>query len=210
MTEFVAKKILVFGSSSNKTAQHLLDGSFQLGELIAESGHVLVFGGGRMGCMGAVQNGSFSKGGRIIGVIHEVFLPGNQTTGRFEQLLIASGPTLTDRKRLLYENCDAIIVLPGGVGTFDELFETTCLRALKMNNFHNIPICLLNINGFFDHTVLQMQRAAEDGVLYGDVESYFHVANSPRDALDWTLGELASAKATAISDTDEKGHGQST
>lgn len=208
--EQTIKRICVFGSSSQKTSHVLLEGSFRLGECIADSGHTLVFGGGRHGCMGAVQRGCRSKDGKVIGIVHEIFLPGNETAGLFDDLIVASGPTLTDRKRLLYEHTDAIIVLPGGVGTFDELMETTCMRSLRMNNFENVPICILNIDGFYDHTVAQMRRAAADGVLYGEVEAYFHVSNTPEEALAYCLSELGltksdkPAEASVISETDEK------
>jgi hypothetical protein len=160
--------------------------------------------------MGAVQRGCRSKNGKVIGIVHEIFLPGNETADLFDDLIVASGPTLTDRKRLLYEHTDAIIVLPGGVGTFDELFESTCMRSLRMNNFENVPICLLNIDGFYDHTVAQMRRAAADGVLYGEVEAYFHVVNTPEEALAFCLAEMGLsgvervAEGSAISETDEK------
>ncbi|CAM9441848.1 unnamed protein product, partial [Ectocarpus fasciculatus] len=189
----MSTRICVFGSSSTKTADVLKQGSFALGEIIAETKNTLVFGGGRHGCMGAVQDGCRSKSGDIIGICHETFLPGNETAGLFTKLIVSTGPTLQDRKKSLYEHSDCIIVLPGGVGTFDELFETICLRSLRMSNFENIPICLLNINGFFDHTVAQMERAAADGVLYGEVPAYFHVTSEPQEAVDWCLSQLHAA-----------------
>lgn len=189
----MSKKICVFGSSSARTADVLKDGSFALGEIIAETNNTLVFGGGRHGCMGSCQDGCRSKGGEIIGIVHETFLAGNETAGLFSKLIVSTGPNLQDRKKNLYEHSDCIIVLPGGVGTFDELFETVCLRSLRMDNFENIPICLLNLNGFFDHTIAQMERAAADGVLYGDVSAYFHIASEPRDAVNWCLSQLHAA-----------------
>jgi uncharacterized protein (TIGR00730 family) len=196
-------RICVFGSSSAKTADALKQGSFALGEIIAETNNTLVFGGGRHGCMGSVQDGCRSKNGEIVGIVHECFLSGNETAGLFTKLIVSTGLTLQDRKKSLYEHSDCIIVLPGGVGTFDELFETICLRSLKMSNFENIPICVLNINGFFDHTIAQMERAAADGVLYGDVPAYFHVAVDPRDAVAWCLEQIRTASSPSIATSNE-------
>ena len=90
------------------------------------------------------------------------------------------------------------------MGTFDELMETVCLRSLRMNNFDHIPICLLNTNGFYDATVQQMNRAADEGLLYGSVESYFHICDTPEEALQWCLCELSAGRnAAAIGQSDE-------
>lgn len=77
------------------------------------------------------------------------------------------------------------LCFPGGVGTFDELWEAICAKSLSMKGLSNKPICLVNTNGFYDGFIMQMQRASEDKLLYNKVEEYFHVSNTPQDALEW-------------------------
>lgn len=177
-------RVCVFGSSSNKTPEKYLKCGRELGLLIASSGDLCVNGGGAFGCMGAVNQGAREGNGQILGVIHDKFTV-EEEDKRVNNMIVSSGDTLSERKQMLVDNCDCIIVLPGGVGTLDELWETTCNRSLHMGGMDRIPICVLNVDGYFDGCVAQLQRAYKDGLLYMQCEDYFHVETTAKDAMMW-------------------------
>ena len=215
--------VCVFGSSSKSTKQRYVEESVELGELIAESGHICVNGAGRFGCMGGLNDGCKSKNGLIKGIIHRQFCVDFKEHPVIKDLLIVDGEDLTERKKGLFDNSDCLIVLPGGCGTFDELWEAVSYSSLGMRGMAGKPICLLNIDGFYDGFLAQMHRAYHDGVLYHDVEEYFHVENTAAAALKWSLAavdrmraeiagqggknaklERVIARSTTISDSDQQ------
>ena len=139
--EFLSKqsdeplKITCYGSSSSATPVEYLAEAEMLGRALALRGHTCVNGAGSAGCMAAMNDGASDEGGDIVGVIHEMFVvDGSDWTteeggahsafhGGKRTILVASGNDLRERKRLLVENADALVVLPGGPGTFDEVRE---------------------------------------------------------------------------------------
>lgn len=178
-------KFCVFGSSSKKTPQKYIDVAYRLGQVIGENGDICVNGAGRFGAMGAASSGCRSKNGKVIGIIHESFVVDNEEDSLIDDLIISRGPDLSERKQLLIDNGDAIIVLPGGVGTFDEMWDAICSKSLSMKNLKNKPISILNADGFYDGSIAQLKRAFEDELLYGDMNSYFHVATTPEEAVSY-------------------------
>ena len=158
-------RICVFGSSSNKTPNEYLKLSEELGALIASNGHLCVNGGGAAGCMGALNRGVRSKGGQILGVIHDMFSVETED-GLIQEMIVSNGDTLSERKQMLVTNSDCIIVLPGGVGTLDELWESVCNKSLHLGGMEKVPICVLNYNGYFDGSIAQLERASKDKLLY--------------------------------------------
>lgn len=136
-------RICCYGSSSPDTPQEYLDQAYSLGKILALRGHVCVNGAGAFGCMGAMNQGAADHDGHIVGVVHEMFeVDGAIWTDKNDQhfrvskteepcgavvknakreLLIASGDDLQERKKMLVKDADALIVLPGGPGTWDEL-----------------------------------------------------------------------------------------
>lgn len=190
-------KITVFGSSSPKTAQKYLDAAFDLGKRIAESKCICVNGGGKFGVMGALNEGCRKSKGYVIGVIHERFVV-EQEDQALSQLLVCQGNDLNERKQLLFDYGECIIVAPGGVGTLDEMWDAICGKSLKMKGLDHKPICLLNIDGYFDGSIQQMKQAYQDSLLYSVIEDYFHVVNTPEEAVDWCINERSLATQKAI------------
>lgn len=186
--------ICVFGSSSQGTKSVYVDEAYKLGELIAEQGYTCVNGAGKYGVMGGVNNGCFQRGGKILGVIHNIFCVDSSEHPTIKDLVIVGGIDLYERKLQLFDNSDCIMVLPGGVGTFDELWDGISSRSLGMKGMTIKPICVVNINGFYDGSLLQMKRAFEDGILYQDVEEYFHVEDNVTDALQWCVDAVHSSR----------------
>ena len=132
-------RVCCYGSSSPKTPDKYMKEAYQLGLLLAKRGHTLVNGAGAHGCMSAMNNGAVAGDGHIVGVMHEMFVvdgadwlgvcgthdafrkKSQDGTGPIREILIAGGDDLQERKKLLVDKADALIVLPGGPGTFDEV-----------------------------------------------------------------------------------------
>ena len=182
-------RVCVFGSSSNRTPEAYLKVSEELGKLIAEKNYLCVNGGGAHGCMGALNRGARAKNGKILGVIHDMFTVETED-GLIQEMLISNGDTLSERKQLLVNNSDCVIVLPGGVGTLDELWESTCNKSLHLGGMEKIPICILNINGYYNGSIEQLKRAGKDNLLYQAVEEYLHVETTPLEALNWCFKQI--------------------
>mmetsp|Transcript_12579 Transcript_12579/g.19000 ORF Transcript_12579/g.19000 Transcript_12579/m.19000 type:complete len:222 (-) Transcript_12579:15-680(-) len=178
------KKICVFGSSSPRTNEKFTKEAYKLGQGIARQGHVCINGAGMHGCMGAVNKGVTDCNGEIIGVSHELFRGGDH---RIQNKIVCSGDDLSERRMRLIEQADIVIVLPGGPGTFDELWETSVYRILGLRGMRHIPICVVNIDHYFDGTIMQLQRAHDESLLYDVMEEYFHVENDVEAALAWSL-----------------------
>lgn len=134
-----ALRVCCYGSSSPRTPQAYLDEAWNVGYVLAKRGHTCVNGAGSSGCMASLNDGASDGNGNIVGVIHEMFVvdgsdwvnreggahPELQKTttsgGPHRELLVAGGDDLQERKKLLVQDADAIIVLPGGPGTWDEV-----------------------------------------------------------------------------------------
>lgn len=117
----------------------------ETGTAIATAGHTLVSGGGNISMMGAVAQSARAAGGRTIGIIPEHLMKQEVADLGSDELIVTD--TMRERKRLMDEMSDGFIALPGGIGTFEELFETWTGAYLGV---HEKPIVLLNYNGFYD------------------------------------------------------------
>lgn len=150
-------KICIFGASSAALAQVYYDAAFELGAKLAERGHELIFGGGRSGLMGAAARGVTSKGGRMIGIAPGFFdEPGILYRGCTEIILTES---MRDRKKVMEDMSDAFAVLPGGIGTFEEFFETLTLKQLGR---HAKGIAMLDVNGYYSRFDEMMRFSVEE------------------------------------------------
>jgi uncharacterized protein (TIGR00730 family) len=117
----------------------------QVGQWIGQHGGQLVYGGGRNGLMGIVANATLAAGGRVVGVIPRALVEKEWAHTECTELHIVE--TMHERKQLMAERADAFLALPGGIGTFEEFYEVWTWRQL---GYHNKPIGLLNLNGYYD------------------------------------------------------------
>lgn len=150
----------------------------------------------RYGVMGGVNEGCFRRDGKVKGIIHRSFYVDHGEDPRIKDLVIVDGWDLTERKDKLFEHSDCIIVMPGGVGTFDELWDGVDAKALDMKGMATKSIVVVNIDGYYNGFIQQMQRAYADGILYHNVEEYFHVVSDVEEALNYCMkhfGEIQSA-----------------
>lgn len=143
------------GSERNFESQ-----AFQLGEALAQKGITLVYGGAKIGLMGAVASGALNKRGKVIGVLPH-FLAGKEIAhDQLTELVLCD--SMHERKTKMNELCDGVIALPGGFGTFEELFEMLTWAQLGL---HKKPIGILNVDGFYDDLISMIQNMVNKGLL---------------------------------------------
>ena len=141
------KYICVYGGASERIDDSIKKDVKELGKIIAENGLSLVYGGGATGCMGAVADGVSENGGYVFGIApyfineYEELFPCDKT------IMV---DTMSERKLFMEKFADMFIIVPGGVGTMDELFEILTLKYLKQLD---APIVILNLNGYYDSLV---------------------------------------------------------
>ena len=143
MTE--KRRILVFCASSTACEPHFHAAAETLGRSIAQAGHTLVYGGGAKGSMGAVADGALSEGGEVVGIIPRFMRELEWAHHGISELQLVDD--MQTRKRLMLETADAIVTLPGGSGTFEELFDAVTSKRLGIFTH---PIVILNQNGFYE------------------------------------------------------------
>jgi uncharacterized protein (TIGR00730 family) len=117
----------------------------QLGKLLAENNITIIYGGGGVGLMGTVADTALNAGGKVVGVIPKVLVEGEREHNGLTELHVV--PDMHPRKKMMYDLCDAAIVLPGGYGTLDEMFEVITWNTL---NIHNKRIIVLNTAGYYN------------------------------------------------------------
>ena len=171
-------KICIYGASGNDLDPAYFAASEELGRLMAQNGHTLVFGGGAGGLMGACARGAAATGGEIIGIAPRFFdEPGILFAGCSRFIYTE---TMRERKAAMEEESDAFIVLPGGIGTFEEFLETLTLKQLGR---HGKAIALLNTLGYYDDMLRLLERAAEGGFMSRSCLKLFALCATPSEAL---------------------------
>lgn len=132
----------------------------QVGSWIGARGGQLVYGGGRNGLMGSVADATLAAGGRVIGVIPKALVDKEHAHRGCTELHVVE--TMHERKRIMAERADAFMALPGGIGTFEEFFEVWTWRQL---GYHDKPIGLLNMNGYYDSLLAFLQSSVDAGFM---------------------------------------------
>ncbi|MBB5031518.1 LOG family protein [Prosthecobacter vanneervenii] len=173
------RRICVYcGSSSGSDAAHRA-AAHEAGAFLARSGRGLVYGGGNVGLMGAVADGALSEKGEVIGVIPQSLMEKELGHGGVTQLHVVR--SMHERKQMMVDLSDGFIALPGGFGTLDELFET--LTWLQLS-FHDKPVGLLNVGGFFDGLVDFISHMSRSGFLKPEHAACVLVERDPAILLD--------------------------
>ncbi|MBB5063359.1 TIGR00730 family Rossman fold protein [Granulicella mallensis] len=181
MTESVSKKnIAVFCAAAEGARPEYRAVAEELGRALAAHNLGLIYGGAKVGLMGAVADATLAAGGHVIGVIPHVLVDLEVAHEGISELHVVD--TMHTRKALMGEKASAFLVLPGGFGTFEELFEVLAWQTLKL---HEKPIVLLNVAGFYD-TMLQFLDVCErEGMLRGNLKRLL-VATTVDEALALT------------------------
>ncbi len=152
----------------------------ELGTLLAANNITLIYGGGNKGLMAAVANASLANKGKVIGIIPKILSDWEHQHDSLTELLIVE--TMHVRKQMLYEKCDAAIILPGGYGTLDEVFEMLTWNQL---NIHDKKIFFLNSGGFYDHLIAHIYLMQEESFLYDHPDKKVTVLKEPSELLKY-------------------------
>jgi uncharacterized protein (TIGR00730 family) len=155
-----------------------------IGTEIGRRGWQLVYGGGRAGLMGEVADAALAAGATVVGVIPQSLMERELGHRGLTQLHVVN--TMHERKRLMAERSDAFVALPGGIGTFEELFEVWTWRQL---GYHDKPLGLLNADGYYDGLLAFMQQAVQSGFVTGPQQTLLQVDSDP-SALLARIAEL--------------------
>lgn len=170
------KSLTVFcGSKSGKKPDYISEAA-ALGKWLALNNIELVYGGGNKGLMGTVANACLESGGKVIGIIPKLLLEWEAQHNGLTELIITED--MHDRKKLLYEKGDAAMVLPGGIGTLDELFEMLTWNNLKI---HSKKVFILNVDGYYNALIQLLENMDEQEFMYQDWKNRFLVLNSMED-----------------------------
>ena len=150
-----------------------------LGQSLAMRNIGLVYGGARVGLMGAVADSTMQHGGNVVGVIPHVLVDRELSNHGLTELHVVD--TMHARKALMAERSDAFLVLPGGYGTFEEMFEILTWQSIRL---HTKPVCLLNVSGFYDGLLAFLDTCVAEGVLRPGARANLLVAQTAAEALD--------------------------
>lgn len=190
------KSICVYCASSTQIDEAYFRDATRLGELMAEQGIALVNGAGNMGLMAASANGCLSRGGKTIGIIPEFMVKEGWQHDGMTNLIVTAD--MHDRQATMADCSDAAIVLPGGCGTFAELFE---LITWKQLGLYLKPIILLNTNGYYDAMDKVLRQAVQQNFMRDVHANLWLMAETPEEALrlaletpDWDAGIRRFAK----------------
>lgn len=150
-----------------------------LGQAIGQRGWQLVYGGGRVGLMGAVADAAISAGARVVGVIPQSLMKLEVGHAGLSELHVVQ--TMHERKQMMAERADAFIALPGGIGTFEELFEVWTWRHL---NYHQQPIGLLDSAGYYADLMAFLRHTQREGFVNDEQMAMLHTGNDVDTLLD--------------------------
>ena len=168
------KSVAVFCGSKPGINALFIEHARQLGYMLAEKNVTLIYGGGNKGIMGEIANAVLEKNGNVIGIIPKFLTEWEHRHHGISELHEVAD--MHTRKRMLYEKCDAAIILPGGYGTMDELFEILTWNQL---NIHDKKIIIMNTGGFYDHLILHLKAMEAENFLYHKIADKLTVVSSP-------------------------------
>ncbi|MCP3145249.1 LOG family protein [Pyxidicoccus xibeiensis] len=176
------RSLCVFCGSRPGTRPEYLDAARSLGTELARRGLTLVYGGASVGMMGAVADGALAAGGKVVGVLPGFMGPKELAHPGLTELLWVD--SMHERKALMAERSDAVIALPGGYGTLDELFEIVTWAQLGL---HRKPMGLLDTRGFYQPLLAMARHLAEEGFVPAEQAAPFAVSESPAELVERLL-----------------------
>lgn len=176
------KRLAIYCGSASPADPVYIEAAAAVGTALARRGIGVVYGGGRLGLMGAVADAALAAGGEVIGVIPEALVGAEVAHRGCTELHVVPG--MHERKRLFTELADGFVTLPGGVGTMDELWEAISWAQL---GYHQKPVGLLNVAGFYDGLIAFNARMGEVGFVREAHRGIMIVD----DSLDGLLAQMA-------------------
>ena len=173
-TRPAAGAVCVYCGSSAGASPVYADAARAFGRALADAGRTLVYGGGRVGMMGALADAALTAGGRVVGVIPRLLVAREVAHDGLTELHVVDD--MHQRKQLMADRADAFAVLPGGIGTCEELFEVYTWAWL---GYHAKPIGLLNVAGYFEPLRALLRHAVDQGFMSAACFDLLHWADTP-------------------------------
>ncbi len=190
------QKVCVYCASSDKVAQAYFDGATRLGTALAQQEITVVYGGGSAGLMGRLADAALAAGGAVVGIIPHFMKEVEWQHNGLTQLVLVND--MHERKRLFLEEVDAVVALPGGCGTFEELLEVITLKRLGV---FLKPIIIVNQNGYYEPMVAMLEKAIEENFMgeqhrqiWSVVDDVDQVVQAIEEAPPWHADAINSAK----------------
>ena len=177
------KSIAVYCASSNKIRASFIDAAETLGAIFASHGIRLVYGDGGIGLMAAVAKGVLDAGGEAVGVIPRFMVEQGWNNPRSTETIVTE--TMHERKATICNISDAMVALPGGIGTFEELLE--CL-TWKQLGLHSNPVVILNTDGYYDRLLSCIDLMVEEQMMRPIHKDMYVVVSTPEEVLPAILG----------------------
>src|SRR4051794_9773441 len=188
--------VTVYCSSSRSVAADYFDAGRALGREIARAGWSLVYGGNNLGLMDAVACACRSAGGKVVGITPQLMVDEGIADSACAELIVTGN--MRERKALLEARGDALVALPGGIGTFEEFFEVLVGRML---GYHAKPIVVLNISGYYDPLIQMIEHGIDQRFIKPKARDAFYVTTSVAEAMQYLKhhppGPAAADLATA-------------
>ena len=188
------KSVCVYCGSSFGSEEAYKTGARDLGQIIAGAGLRLVYGGGGVGLMGAAARGAHEAGGKVLGIIPEFLRGREQPFDDVETVVVTS---MHERKMMMFERSDAFVVLPGGIGTLEEVIELLSWRRLEL---HAKPIVFHNPRGFWDPLFALLRHTIDEGLTPPSLASAWRSVESASDITPTLLSWSAETRQTNVSD----------
>ncbi|WP_332654250.1 TIGR00730 family Rossman fold protein [Brevundimonas sp.] len=175
---FDGKSVCLFCGSSETVLPEYLEAARSFGEATAKAGWRLVYGGGGVGLMGASARAAHGAGGRVLGVMPGFLRSRERLFDEVETLVV---PSMHERKTIMYDQSDAFVVAPGGVGTLEEAIEVLSWKRLDL---HAKPVIFLNLNGFWNALLAVMEHSIEEGMTPASFRKAWVVCDTVAEAID--------------------------
>ncbi len=175
-------RVCIYGASSSKIDDDFKQKCFVLGKKLAERGHSLVFGAGSEGLMGASVEGFKAGGGHVHGVIPHFFRE-NGYEAIYENCdKITYTETMAERKAIMEDECNAFIIVPGGIGTFEEFFQVLTLKQLGR---HEKPIVMFNVNGYYDNLNKFFEECVQKEFISDECKKLYVIFNNDDELIKY-------------------------
>lgn len=178
MIENKYDKITVFCASSAKVDNVYKDAAYRLGSLLAEENITCVCGAGNCGLMRAVADGALDNGGNVTGVIPQFMVDNGWCHNGLTETIITAD--MHERKETMSRLADAVIALPGGCGTLEELLEIITWKQLGL--FHGV-IIILNTNGYYNHLIAMLRHCVSENFMKQSHSKLWHISQTPEEAI---------------------------
>lgn len=175
---FEGKSVCLFCGSSDASDPAYTEAARAFGKQTAQAGWRLVYGGGGVGLMGASARGAHEAGGRVLGVMPGFLRSRERLFDDVETLVV---PSMHERKTIMYDQSDAFVVAPGGVGTLEEAIEVLSWKRLDL---HSKPVIFLNLNGFWEPLLAVMDHSIESGMTPASFRQAWVVCDTVDAAID--------------------------